>query len=64
VIGAYYYLRVIKLMYFDDPVENEPIVARTGMRWLLTVNALALLAIIPWVGSLFDLCQRIIREMT
>lgn len=63
VIGAYYYLRVIKLMYFDDAVERGPVTARPGMRWLLALNALALLAIIPWVGSLLELCQRIVRQM-
>ncbi len=64
VIGAYYYLRVIKLMYFDDAVERSPVTARRGLRWLLALNALALLAIIPWVGSLMELCQRVIRQMS
>ncbi len=63
VIGAYYYLRVVKLMYFDDAVEDKPITGRHGMRWLLAVNALALLAVIPWIGSLIELCQQVIREM-
>ncbi len=44
LVGAFYYLRVVKLMYFDDPPEGaaafEP---RRGMRGLLSANGLALL---------------------
>ncbi len=44
VIGAFYYLRIVKLMYFDDPVDRSPLVARNDTRWLLSANGLALLA--------------------
>jgi NADH-quinone oxidoreductase subunit N len=47
VIGAYYYLRIIKVMYFDAP-DNEsraPIHADRGLRWMLSINALLLLAL-------------------
>ncbi len=63
VIGAYYYLRVVKLMYFDDAVEREPIAAPRGMRSLLTLNVLALLLSVPWIGALMDLCQLVIRSI-
>ncbi len=43
LVGAFYYLRVVKLMYFDDPVDASPIEARGDMRWLLSGNGLALL---------------------
>ncbi|HET7031798.1 MAG TPA: NADH-quinone oxidoreductase subunit N, partial [Casimicrobiaceae bacterium] len=43
LIGAFYYLRVVKLMYFDDAVDTEPLDARADSRALLTVNGLALL---------------------
>jgi NADH-quinone oxidoreductase subunit N len=62
VIGAYYYLRVVKLMYFDDAEDNNAIVARPEMRVLLSVNGLALLAI-PWIGHLIELCQRIVKDL-
>lgn len=45
VVGAFYYLRVVKLMYFDEPQDNSPIIAPTGMRVMLSVNALGLLAL-------------------
>jgi NADH-quinone oxidoreductase subunit N len=64
VIGAYYYLRVVKLMYFDDAVaEAAPVSAPAGMKWLIGANALALLAVMPWVGLLMDLCQQVIRQL-
>jgi NADH-quinone oxidoreductase subunit N len=63
VIGAYYYLRVVKLMYFDRPADSAPFQAGTDMRALLSVNALALLLITPWIGTLMDLCTRAIHAL-
>jgi NADH-quinone oxidoreductase subunit N len=63
VIGAYYYLRVVKLMYFDDAVETDTVTAPRGMRWLITVNGLALLAVIPWIGALIELCRQVVRDL-
>ena len=45
VIGAFYYLRIVKLMYFDAPVEDEPVRARADMTILLSINGLAVLAL-------------------
>lgn len=56
VIGAFYYLRVIKLMYFDAPVDLNPINAPMDMRVILGVNALALLVIGLMPQSLMELC--------
>jgi NADH-quinone oxidoreductase subunit N len=64
VIGAYYYLRVVKLMYFDDATSSEPIHAGTDMRILIGINGLALLLIMPWVGTIIDLCARAISGIT
>ncbi|CAG0988951.1 NADH-quinone oxidoreductase subunit N [Methylophilaceae bacterium] len=44
-VGAFYYLRVVKLMYFDEPVDTHPIDAPTGMRVMLSINSLGLLAL-------------------
>ncbi|HZO02526.1 MAG TPA: NADH-quinone oxidoreductase subunit NuoN [Burkholderiales bacterium] len=43
LIGAFYYLRVVKLMYFDEPKERFPVAARRGFRFALSANGLALL---------------------
>lgn len=45
VVGAFYYLRVVKLMYFDEPLDRNPIDAPTDMRILLSANALVLLVL-------------------
>jgi NADH-quinone oxidoreductase subunit N len=41
LIGAFYYLRVVKLMYFDAPVDAGPLRSDIDMRVLLSINGLA-----------------------
>lgn len=56
LVGAYYYLRVVKLMYFDAPTDSAPIRANIDMKILLSANALAvaLLGIFP--DALMRIC--------
>jgi NADH-quinone oxidoreductase subunit N len=62
VVGAYYYLRIIKLMYFDEPAGELPQAAReAGVRFALGVNAAAVLALGIAPGPLLDLCARLIH---
>jgi NADH-quinone oxidoreductase subunit N len=62
VVGAYYYLRVIKLMYFDEPVAEPPPAAReAGVRLALGMNAAAVLGLGLLPGPLLDLCARLIH---
>lgn len=62
VIGAYYYLRVIKLAYFDQP-EGEQVISATGAtKAVLTVNILLIVAVLPWIGSLISLCSQVIAQ--
>ena len=56
IIGAFYYLRVIKLMYFDKPVDTHPILAGTDIRVVLSVNGLAMLALGMFPAGLLALC--------
>ncbi|MEE4303903.1 MAG: NADH-quinone oxidoreductase subunit NuoN [Wenzhouxiangella sp.] len=56
VIGAFYYLRVVKLMYFDEPEDAEPVTAPVDFRAVLTVNGLAMLALGIFSGGLISLC--------
>ena len=56
VIGAYYYLRIVKLMYFDKPEQMTAIKASRGMRFVLTLNGLSLLVLGFIPGSLMALC--------
>jgi NADH-quinone oxidoreductase subunit N len=62
VVGAFYYLRVIKLMYFDDPQGTVPPTSATrGVRLALGLNAAAVLALGLLPGPLLDLCARLIH---
>jgi len=62
VVGAYYYLRVIKLMYFDEPTGDRPPAAReAGVRFALGINAAAVLVLGLLPGPLLDLCARLIH---
>ncbi|MDH5592562.1 MAG: NADH-quinone oxidoreductase subunit N, partial [Gammaproteobacteria bacterium] len=56
VIGAFYYLRMIKVMYFDKPVHAHAIEAPADMRIFLSANALAVLALGLFPGSLMAVC--------
>ncbi|WP_376695086.1 NADH-quinone oxidoreductase subunit NuoN [Wenzhouxiangella sp. EGI_FJ10305] len=56
VIGAFYYLRVVKLMYFDEPEHAEPVSAPVDFRAVLTVNGVAMLALGIFSGGLISLC--------
>ena len=56
LIGAFYYLRIVKLMYFDAPVDRSPLAPSVSMRWLLSANGLAILALGILPGGLMALC--------
>src|SRR5277367_6329252 len=58
VVGAFFYLRIVKLMYFDDPVDDAQIGGSTLVRALLSANALLVFALGVIPGSLIALCQR------
>ena len=60
VIGLFYYLRVVRLMYFDPPSEDEPVTALADMKIVLSVNALAILALGIYPGALLKLCATVI----
>ena len=61
VIGAFYYLRIIKVMYFDRPTDTSPIAATLDMRGLLVINAFALLALGIFPGALMTACLNAIQ---
>jgi NADH-quinone oxidoreductase subunit N len=56
LIGAFYYLRVVKVMFFDAPVDDAPLADGAGVRALLSVNGLALLVLGIMPGGLMGLC--------
>ncbi len=56
VIGAFYYLRVIKVMYFDEPEHEHAITAPGDVRVVLAANGLLQIVLTLFVGSLTALC--------
>jgi NADH-quinone oxidoreductase subunit N len=60
VIGAYYYLRIVKLMYFDDPIGTDPVEANRAFRFVLSLNGLTVLGLGLFPGLLLALCARVL----
>jgi NADH-quinone oxidoreductase subunit N len=63
LVGAFYYLRIVKLMYFDEPKDATPAVGHSEMRLLLSANGLALLAIGIVPQPLMALCFASIKSL-
>jgi NADH-quinone oxidoreductase subunit N len=63
LIGAFYYLRVVKVMYFDEPVTATTVSAPADVRVVLSINGLLvlLLGIVP--GALMALCAQAVKSM-
>ncbi len=61
VIGAFYYLRAVKLMFFDAPVDAMPLRPGRDLRWVLSLNGLAMVLATPWVGALIGICRAAVR---
>lgn len=45
LVGAFYYLRVVKMMYFDEPETSEPLTAGVDAKVVLSINCLLLLVL-------------------
>jgi len=56
LIGAFYYLRIVKLMYFDAPSDAAPLAASPDMRFLLSLNGVAVAAFGLFPDALMTLC--------
>lgn len=62
LVGAYYYLRVVKAMYFDEPTDSSPLRTGGGMQLTLSLNGIAvvLLGVLP--GPLMAACAYAIAQ--
>lgn len=63
LIGAFYYLRVIKVMYFDAPITASSVVAPLDVRVVLCVNGALILVLGLFPSGLLALCGNAIRQM-
>jgi NADH-quinone oxidoreductase subunit N len=57
LIGAYYYLRIVKVMYFDKPTDTSHPVQSTGVSALLALNGAAVLIFGALPGGLMGMCR-------
>lgn len=55
LIGAFYYLRIVKFMYFDAPEKEEPITVNSDVKVLISVNGIAVLILGIFPQSLMGL---------
>jgi NADH-quinone oxidoreductase subunit N len=62
VIGAFYYLRIVKLMYFDAPEDQSPIASQPDANVLMSMNGLAVLALGILPQPLMALCAYSIQR--
>jgi NADH-quinone oxidoreductase subunit N len=61
VVGAYFYLRIVKLMYFDEPTETTAIGGSMLMRTVLSANALLAIALGVIPGTLLQICRQALQ---
>lgn len=57
IVGAYYYIRIVKVMYFDQPLEAELIHCPADTKLAITINGVGILLLGIFPGALFALCQ-------
>jgi NADH-quinone oxidoreductase subunit N len=63
LIGAFYYLRLVKVMYFDEPITASHVVAPMDVRVVLCVNGALVLGLGILPGGLMAVCAHSIRQM-
>jgi NADH-quinone oxidoreductase subunit N len=64
LIGAFYYLRVVKLMYFDAPPEAAPIAGSADMRLLISINGVAVAALGLFPQTIMSLCKFALEHLS
>jgi len=61
LFGAFYYLRIVKLMWFDEPVDTTPLDSTPAAQGLLVLNGLLILVLGMFPGALLTLCQHALQ---
>ena len=63
LIGAFYYLRLVKVMYFDEPITATSVIAPLDVRIVLTLNGalVFILGVLP--EGLLALCRESVLQM-
>lgn len=55
IVGAFYYLRAVKIMYFDKPEDESPLPKALGMNVVLSINGLLVIVLGIFPGLLMSL---------
>lgn len=64
LIAAFYYLRVVKVMFFDEPTDTAPLTAPADVRFVMSLNGAAVLGLGLLPGGLMALCaQAIVKAL-
>ena len=63
LVGAFYYLRVVKVMYFDAPITATAVTASLDVRAVLSINGAVLLLLGLLPGALMTLCANAVLKM-
>ena len=63
LVGAFYYLRLVKVMYFDEPITAGPVVASNGVRFVLAMNGALVLVLGIFPAGLMALSAQSILQM-
>lgn len=58
IIGAYYYINVVKVMYFEEPEELKPVSTSKDMYAAISINGVAILLLGLFPNTLIELCRQ------
>jgi NADH-quinone oxidoreductase subunit N len=62
LIGAFYYLRIVKLMYFDAPESHEKLYMQPDSTLLVSINGLAVLMLGIMPNTLMAICAASVQQ--
>ena len=62
LVGAFYYLRIVRLMYFEDPADTAPIAVRPDTALALSANGVLLLILGVLPQGLIALCATALAQ--
>ncbi len=57
IIGAFYYIRAVKMMYFDKPIDTAPLAASMDTQVMMSINGLAMLGFGLFPAALLGTCR-------
>jgi NADH-quinone oxidoreductase subunit N len=61
LVGAFYYLRIVKVMFFDDSTDNVQIESSSAVRVFLSVNVFSLAVLGMFPGFLMQVCVVVVQ---